>query len=346
MIRQICLSCYKTVELPDAAAGTDTPCPSCGKAIKVPAKYTAGVAEGGGLTAAPPPPLPPTTPPSPSPGPMSGAPPMSDPSAPPGLKTETLPPPPPPAPPADGPTRGFGCALDPQWLDWVPVGCVLLAFLLTFFPWSEMKLGGYTVMTQNGWEAVFAGKGDSNVPKDDLWKELDKVLADKSDKEKYKPAVLRSDWLVLLYLLLLLLAVLLFAAERVIRDPAAFPLTAKMTFLPPLWKWRLVVLGGLAVLTFLLLWFQAFQGFGLQRSLDTFAQADFKEKLADKPTDAEKRELWIKIGQTAGLFPVKQTSWLTLLLVLHATAVVALAGRFWLSGREAGKPLPRLDVKW
>jgi hypothetical protein len=271
---------------------------------------------------------------------------MSDPSAPPGLKTETLPPPPPPAPPAAGPTRGFGLALDPKWLDWVPVGCALLAFVLTFFPWAEMKLGGYTVMTQNGWEAVFAGKGDF-TPAGEDWKKLDAGLAGKAEDERYKAAVLKGDWLVLLpYLLLVILLVLVAAAERVIRDPAAFPLTAKMTFLPPLWKWRLVVLGGLAVLTFLLLWFQAFQGFGLQRSLDTFAQADFKEKLADKPTDAEKRELWIKIGQTAGLFPVKQTSWLTLLLVLHATAVVALAGRFWLSGREAGKPLPRLDVKW
>ena len=267
---------------------------------------------------------------------------MTDPSVPPGLKTETLPPPPPTA--ADGPTRGFGFAVDPKWLDWVPVACVLLAFVLTFFPWAEMKLGGYTVMTQNGWEAVFAAKGD-NTPKGDMWSELDKVLADKSDKDKYKPAVLRSDWLVLLYLLLLALTVLLFAAERVVRDPATFPLTAKLTFLPPLWKWRLVVLGGLAVLTFLLLWFQAFQGFGLQRSLDTFAQADFKEKLADKPTDAEKRELWIKVGQTAGLFPVKQTFWLNLLLVLHAVAVVALAARFWLSGRE-NKPLPRLEMKW
>ncbi len=349
MIRQICLSCYKTVELPDDTAGREAPCPSCGKAISVPAKYTAGVAEGGGLSAGtspPPVPFTPPTPPAPSPGPKPGASPMSDPSVPPGLKAETLPPPP---PPADGPNRGVGFAFDPRWLDWVPVACVLLAFVLTFFPWAEMKLGGYTVMSQNGWEAMFAGKGDY-TPAGDEWKKLDAGLAGKAEDDKSKAAVLKSDWLFLLpYLLLLVLLVLLLAAERVVRDPAVFPPTSSMTFLPPLWKWRLVVFGGLAVLAFLILWFQAFSGFSLQRAVSSFAYYEYNQELAKGPTagptDSQKRELAIQGGQTAGRFAVHQTLWLNLLLVLHAMAVVALAARFWLAGRE-NKPLPRLEMKW
>lgn len=269
---------------------------------------------------------------------------MSDPLAPPGLKTETLPPPPPPFP-TDGSARGFGFAFDPKWLDWVPAGCLLLAFVLTFFPWSEMKLGGYTVMTQNGWEAMYAGKGD-NTPSGDEWKKLDAGLAGKAEDDKYKAAALRSDWLLLLpYLLLLTLLVLLAAAERVVRDPATFPATAGLTFLPPLWKWRLVVIGGLAVLTFLILWFQAFSGFSLQRAISSFAYFEYNQELAKGPTDSQKRELAIQGGQTAGRYAVHQTIWLNLLLVLHAVAVVALAARFWIDSRGA-KPLPRLDVRW
>lgn len=341
MIRQICLSCYKTVELSDDTAGKDTPCPNCGKMISVPPKYAAGVAEGGGLSATSPPA--PSVPPTHSPGPKPGASTMSsDPSVPPGLKAESLPPSPPP--PADGLTRGFGFTLSPTWLDWVPAGCILLAFFLTFFPWAEMKLGGYSVMTQNGWEAVFASKGE-NIPEGAEWKKLDNGLANKSDDARYNEAALKSDWLVLFYLLLLLLLVLLLAAERVVRDPAAFPATANMTFLPPLWKWRLVVLGGLAVLVFLLVCLQSFQGFGLQRSIDNFAKYDVKEKLANNPTEKDKREAWVKAGQVSGVFPVHQTLWLNLLLVLHAAAVVAMAGRFWLDSRGT-KPLPRLDARW
>lgn len=344
MIRQICLSCYKTVELPDTAAGKDTPCPNCGKVIAVPAKYAPGVAEGGGLSAAPPPnPLPPV-PPTPSPGPKPGASPMSaDPSAPPGLKTDpTLPPPP---PPAGSLTHGFGFGLDPRWLDWVPAGCILLAFVLTFFPWAEMKLGGHSVMAQNGWGAVFASVGDPNAPQTTEWKNLEKGLAGTSDDDRYKAAVLRSDWLVLLYLLVLLALVVLFAAERVVRDPATFAPTAKLTFLPPLWKWRLAALGGLAVLAFLILWFQAFGGFSLQRSVHNFAWYDYNLKVADSPTAADKRDLAIRAGQTANAYQVQQTLWVNLLLTLHAVAVIATAARFWLDSRGA-KAHPRLDVRW
>jgi hypothetical protein len=346
VIRQICLSCYKTVELPDDTAGKDAPCPNCGKAISVPAKYSAGVAEGGGLSSAPAAAPAPTVPTTASPGLKPGVPPMSDPSAPPGLRAETSSPPPPLAPTAEGgATHGFGVALDPRWLDWVPAACVVLAFFLSFFPWAEMKLGGYTVMTQNGWGALFGSVGDPVLPGGEEWKKLEKGLSGTAEEERYKAAVLRGDLLLLPYLLLLAVMVLLFAAERVIRDPAAFPATARLTFLPPLWKWRLVLLGGLAALALLLLWLQAFQGLGLQKAIDSYARFEVKERLAGTLTETEKREAWVKAGQEANKYPVQQSFWLNLLLTLHAVAVVAVAGRFWLAGREA-KPLPRLDVKW
>jgi len=39
VIRQICPNCFRSVELPDSAAGTDAPCPSCGKVFALPGRY-------------------------------------------------------------------------------------------------------------------------------------------------------------------------------------------------------------------------------------------------------------------------------------------------------------------
>jgi hypothetical protein len=212
-----------------------------------------------------------------------------------------------------------------------------------------MKLGGYAVMSQNGWGALFASVGDPAVPTTGRgtaeWQSLEKGLTGLGEDDRYKAAAVKSDWLLLLYLLLLLPMVVLFAAERVIRDPAAFAPTAKLTFLPPLWKWRLVALGGLAVLAFLILWLQALQGFGLQRAVNEYAWYEYKQKVVDNPPAVEKRDLAIRAGQTANSYMVHQTLWLNLLLVVHAVAVVGMAARFWLASRDA-KPLPRADVRW
>lgn len=351
MIRQICLSCYKTVELPDDTAGKETPCPNCGKTISVPPKYAAGVAEGGGLASAPP--VPPTStlpplPPPPTPGPRSGAPPMTDPTVPPGLKSDALPPMPPPPPPAGGLTRGFGVSLNPLWLDWVPAACLLLAFVLTFFPWDSMTLGGHSVMAQTGWDTMFGGKAYNpplNPPGEvtaKQWDDLDEKLSG-SGEDKSVPV--RTDWLIVLYLLLLLGLVVLFAAERVVRDPAKFPPLAGQKWLPPIWKWRLAVLGALAVLAFAVLWFQAIQGFGLQQSVRKIAEAKYQPVQKENGRDTQVRSRDIAVAQELGKFPVTQTIWLKLLLVLHAVAVVALAARFWLDLRD-NKPHPRLDVRW
>lgn len=334
MIRQICLSCYKTVELPDDSAGKDVPCPECGKTISVPAKYAAGVAEGGGLSsggASPPPP-----------------PPAVDPSAPPGLKA---PPPPAPPPPAAGElTHGFGCSLNPVWLDWVPAGCIVLALVLTFFPWVSMTLGGYTVMSQNGWDAVFGGKayhppvyppGEEQRTKQ--WEDLDNKLSGRADDPTAK---LRTNWLIVLYVLLLVVAVVLFVAERVIRDPAKFPLTAQVKPLHAVWKWRLAALGAVAVVAFLLVWVQSFRGFGLEQSIQAMARVKYSERLTDpNPTDTQFRATWIDVGQEASKYPVHQTFWLNLLLAVHAAAVVGVAARIWVQARGA-TPHPRLDLRW
>src|SRR5436190_17539551 len=45
LMRQLCPYCAKLVDLPDAAAGSETPCPSCGKAFAVPKAFVPSVGD-------------------------------------------------------------------------------------------------------------------------------------------------------------------------------------------------------------------------------------------------------------------------------------------------------------
>ena len=370
MIRQVCSHCFRTVELPDTAAGQTVPCPKCEQPLSVAAAYSPGVAEGGGLAA--------TVLPTPSPLPRPGADsPMTDPAAPPpGFKSEPHPaaaPLPPGTTPAPDPVAGYGRGVafpfKAGWLDWVPAACVLLAFVLTFFPWVEMKLGGYTILNQSGWEAAFGGKG-GNVPEKearveaikvtegtpatekvvtgptaDTWTKFEEAITPKSGEQK--PAALQGSLLLIFYLVpFLLIAVVLFAAERVITDPAKLKLPPALAVVGRFWPWRLAVLGGLALLLLLLVWAAALQGFGLQHSADKYARAKYQTDVENPNlTDNQKRAVWVAVGQEQGKYPVTPTPWLRLVLVLHGLAVLALLVRFWQATR-GHKPPPRVAVQW
>ena len=122
LIRQICPSCFQSVELPDAAAGTTAPCPACGKPFPVPTGYAPAV------DADRPPP-------------------------PPGLVPPGLIPPAPPADPA-GYAKSATLTLSPAWAAWVPAVALTGVLLLTFFPWVGTFPAGYRIFTQSPWQAV------------------------------------------------------------------------------------------------------------------------------------------------------------------------------------------------
>lgn len=344
MIRQICLNCYKMTELPDDAAGREVTCPHCQKPITVPAKYTPGVAAGGGLSPVPPSPSVPTPPPGSQP--MS-----SDPTAPPGASPVAPPQLPPPAPqpppgtvipgatppPPSGDRSGFGLTLNPSWLVWVPATCFVLAFILSFFPWVRMSLGGYTVLTQHGWDS-FSGDTSGSIPSGDAWKKFDNDLHGKDGK-------LSSDGLIIPYILLLLVTVALAVIERIVKNPNANTLPGPLKWLPSVWPKFLYILVGLSVLLLILIGIQSLRGFGLQHAVQAIARTKFEEKLAANPTGSELRQVWIDVGQEAGKYPVYQTGWLSLLLVVHLVAVLAYLARLWLNAR-GNKPYPRIGLTW
>jgi len=199
MLNLLCPHCYKMVSFPASAAGTEAPCPDCGKPFPIPAKYTPTVS---------PPPVPP--PPAPRPTEPALAAPTHAPDA-------TLP---------TGYTRSRGFTISPCVVSWIPVASLTAILLLTFLPWVGVYPGGHPVYTQGAWRAVSG------------WPTRSIQLEDLMLKELPPPSVYDrtpSDWFIMLpYLFVLFLAVAVAWAERIDsprvaeRIPALWPIRSAL----------------------------------------------------------------------------------------------------------------------
>lgn len=302
MIRQICPHCFASVEFADEAAGTTADCPVCHKAFPVPGRYAPSVAGE------------PAARPTPPPG---FVPPVAAPTAP----TTS------PDAPADGP--GHTLTLSPTKLGWLPVTCLTLVLVLSFFSWVGHYPGGYMAYSQSPWGAL-AGNFETNPSSDDVL-HLEKPLK----------AILGSNWLLLLpYLLALVVAVALGWADRAL---SATPVAALPVPLQGVWPYRAAVLAALAVLTLTLLALQMRLGFGLETATRKMVADQYAEALKAAETSAAEQKILVKQGMEYGQYAVQTTWWLTLAVTLHAVAAVAALLRLWLA-RRGTKPLPRITV--
>jgi len=183
VLKLLCPHCYKSVTIPETAAGTDAPCPSCGQSFPIPAKYNPAVDVAPVSLPVPPPPVdPPPAPAVPEP--------------------QTLP---------AGYQHSRGFTISPAAVAWIPAVALTAILLLTFFPWVELPARGPSVYTQGAWRSI------NGRPTRDFQFE-DTILKDLPPPSLYDRTP--SDWYVMLpYLLVLLLAVAIAWADRL--DAAA-----------------------------------------------------------------------------------------------------------------------------
>ena len=66
-------------------------------------------------------------------------------------------PPPPRQQTPGGYTHRLTITLNPQIVPWVAPVCLVLVFVLSFFPWVGRFYGSYDVLTQSAWGAAFGG---------------------------------------------------------------------------------------------------------------------------------------------------------------------------------------------
>ena len=302
MIRQICPHCFASVEFADEAAGTTADCPVCHKAFPVPGRYAPSVAGDPAARPTPPPGLV-----APADAPRAAA---AGPDA-----------------PAGGPGRTL--TLSPSRLGWLPVTCLTLVLVLSFFSWVGHYPGGYMAYSQSPWGAL-AGKFETNPSTDDVL-HLEKPLN----------AAIGSNWLLLLpYLLALPAAVALGWADRAL---SATPVAGLPAPLQGIWPYRAAVLAALAVLTLTLLALQVRLGFGLDTATRKVVAEHYADALKAAETSAAEQKILVKQGMEFGQYAVQTTWWLALAVALHAVAAVAALLRLWLA-RRGTKPLPRVTA--
>jgi len=137
-----CPHCTRRVSVPDDKAGQVMSCPLCAKQFQAP-------------SLAPPPsaPKPPAPPPS-APAPESTYSAGEPPPKPTGAPTEPAAPPPPPG----DYTRALGISFKTSWLAGVPIACMFVTFVLSFFTWHQST---DTLPAMSLWGLAFTETGQA-----------------------------------------------------------------------------------------------------------------------------------------------------------------------------------------
>lgn len=312
-MKQVCPSCLKSVEVPESAAGTDYPCLVCGSKIPVPKNYAPDVAS--------------------PPAPVSG-PPVDRPPPPPGLA-------PPPQVPSNSDAavhphdpREFGISISPKLIDWLPAICLSLIFFLTFFSWIGSYPGGHRLFSQNAWEALAASHTPNSVPPEleDVEKKLDNNL--------------RSSWLLLAYLPMLIVAIFFVWADRFLpHNVTPMSLPGPLIWLTKIWPLRHSLLVALSLLLLGLIVVQGWRGLGLENTLRDHATAKYEDEAKSADTEMKKTIVRVKSGQEYAKFAVTTTTWFSLVFWLHLIAVISLIASLRLAN-QPGQAAPRLSIRY
>jgi hypothetical protein len=348
----LCPNCQKMLTVPEEYAGQLMQCPLCRGTFQMPA---APQPSGGATMPAP---APPSRPPAPPQDPfnipvppsgvyqMSPEPTTAPPPMPPGMRM-TPPPPtreeyapveplpdvmPPPTTPGEYRHAIPLLRFNPRYLQWIVVGALLVEFVLFFFPWVGLYPGGVGIATQTAWQAAFNGYS--------LDKDMGSTSSIPGTKKDKGPGIN----LLLIFYVILLCITLLLAIGSVVLSFLSGNLSPGLRTIKNL---RWLIVGGVALLAFLLLSIQLLVGFSLEKkawnAVEEKLEAKNKEKAAT--TDAETKQREMERGMARSLLGLRRTTWFRLAFVLQLLAVVCCFLDFWVS-RRGNRPLPKLEFAW
>lgn len=330
-MRLICPHCMSGVTVPDDAAGTEVPCPNCGKSFPTPARYSAEVVPEP-APAPPPVPTPPAVPPSAPPAvaaaPAGYVPPAPLPPVPPADGSGFLPPPgSSDAPVPAGYTHSRGLTISPTALAWLPPILLTLALVFTFFPWVGSFAGHSAVYTQRPWGSILNRGVSRNFA-------LEKIIPPTGWLER----VTTDAGLMIPFLLCLVLAVVIAWADRVYRAGGQ----PRGRAVQRMWPHRQGVVSALAFLALMFAVIQLSRGFGMERAMRQVVNesvADQRAKDPTLPTDPESVEY--DVDQGLSRYHLETTTWAWLAVTFLALALVAAFLRWWLDRRTNRLP-PRI----
>lgn len=335
-MRLICPHCQRSIEVGDDRAGQELDCPLCDNRFAAPSLY------GGGAAGAPP--EPPPAEPEPDPeamnfGQASPPPPVEpEPPAAPELALPDSPPaatelavPEPPAAPTKPPgaRREYAVSLPLHAVRWGGFAFLTVAFLTTPFPWFGLYPNGISAYTQSPWQGLF---GDySREPFANNALKMNGVF-DES---------VGSDWLMFLYLPLLLAGVVAAGVARIVPlFSAGVPSRLKTV-----WPYLRLAVTVIAGLTLLLLLLQLAVGFGLETALEEYAaKTDFAGRPIDESFTSEEQQL--RTARTVASYSPGGSTCLTVAVWAHLLAAASIGLELALRLRGQDRQPPRVAVSW
>ncbi|MFO0843062.1 MAG: hypothetical protein U0797_11815 [Gemmataceae bacterium] len=351
----LCPNCQKMLTVPEQFAGQLMKCPLCSGTFTVPALPAGASDPAVPTTSAPasepekaftPPPLPA------APSPAAPSEPAFTTSAP---KAEPKPPEPKPAEPKPGPTApvasdGYGrvvrLAANVAVLQWVPLGAVVLIFLLQFFPWVGVYPGGVPAVTQNAWGAAF---GDYTADPD--MKSQFRIITpaeaadanERKSKDETKEVSNAPGFgpLTFFYLIPFFLVTLAFTTFVAVQPHLTMRLPPQLEQLLP-YKWP--ILAGLNVILLLFLSLQLVLNFSLESSVTNWVESLPEVKKEKDPSTPEQKRREAKLGNYLG--QIRRTNYLRLAYFLHVVSTAAAGLVYWVERRGPGRPLPAIELKW
>jgi hypothetical protein len=348
----LCPNCQKMLTVLEEYAGQMMKCPLCSGTFTVPglpASVPAGAAP-----AAPAPAPPPPAPPAPSHPDTYAM--RSDgdfpaPAAPPLLAPDHAAPPMVlPAPdagsvpvqtPATAPPEGYHQTwtiwFSLKVLSWVAPVCVLLIFVLQFFPWDGIYPGGVPALTQSAWGAGFAGYTPD--PDMESFYISPEVRLEKALNAKEKENALPGASVLTIFYLLLFIPTLLLTIASLVVDLVPMKLPPAVQKILP-WRWGIVAAANLVVFLFLAL--QLMMGFSLDSQYKEWVDKNVA-KHAGKTTPEIKQA---EAAKGEALEALTHTFWLHLVVLLHLVAIIGAALAYGVDRRGKGRPLPRLELLW
>jgi hypothetical protein len=247
-------------------------------------------------------------------------------------------------------------------LKWVPPVAVVVIFILQFWPWVGVYPGGVPAVTQNAWQAGFAGattdpdmasiypgtrekdrkkssEGRSESGEKDTKKSSESRSERTSREEVVEP---NASWLTLLYLLPFFLVTLIVTLAVAVLPFLSVQLPPQVQQILP-WRWAIVT--GLNAVLLLFLGLQMVLSFDLESKADAWIkrQPIAQQDPADLKTP-QKKERQAFIGERQQW--IERTGILYLALLLHILATASAAIVYGVEKRGPTRPLPRLELMW
>jgi hypothetical protein len=232
-----------------------------------------------------------------------------------------------------GDQRECALTLSPRILAWVPAISLTVALVaVLFFSWVGSFPAGERVFAQSPLQALFADFSR-------------KTVSAVQDEEKGLESLVRTNLLMLPFLVGLLIAVFYAWLERLFPHPTLQTMPSFLAPLISLWPRRFLLMISLTGFCLALILFQCWRGFSLETAVRDYAVAQVHAKQSDPlDTSVKQQTEQIRISQEAGKFCLSDTLASTWGLIALWTALASLLLLGWLD-RRGDKPAPRLILR-